>query len=113
MPPAAHLAFCFCTASLPSDSSCLRTCSRAAVVALAGAGTDSALSARCCVGVLDVGLFATVHLPDVTPPHPTVSGAGGAGMRSHHSCEQDRHRYLVSTDLPSPGFPSTVRLARN
>jgi 2-polyprenyl-6-hydroxyphenyl methylase/3-demethylubiquinone-9 3-methyltransferase len=31
-------------------------------------------------------------------------------MRSHHSCEQDRQRYLVSTDVPSPGVPSTVRL---
>src|SRR5262249_2805958 len=60
MPPAAHFAFCFRTASLPIASSCLRTCSRATVVALTGAGADLAPSVRCVVGVPDVGRFATV-----------------------------------------------------
>ena len=34
-------------------------------------------------------------------------------MRSRHSCEQDRQRYFVPTNLPPPGSPPAVRLARN
>jgi hypothetical protein len=40
-----------------------------------------------------------------------VFGSGGAGTRSHHWCEQDRHRYFVSMNVPFA--PSTVFLARN
>jgi len=62
------------------------------------------------VSVLSLRIEGDVRAVYVTSS--TGFGAGGAGMRSHHSREQDRHRYLVSTHF-APCSSSRFLRARN